>query len=180
MRVAQNRFVRQLAGFASVLILLLSLSSCGFHLRGSVDMPQWLQAITVINQGGASALPQIITQQLRAYPIEICPTPEKQCYQLIVISDSFQQQISSVSSSTTPRQYQLIYALHFTLLTPEGREVIKPSTISIVRLITMNNDRILGSNYEEDQFKQEMRQDAVLRLLNRISHAEPANAYSKP
>ena len=90
-----------------------------------------------------------------------------------------QQTISSVSSSTTPRQYQLIYTVHFKLQQANGEEVIPTAYIVVTRQITINSNRILGSNDEEEHSKSEMRQDAVIQIINRLSRSMPPPTNKK-
>lgn len=154
---------------ATVLVAaLLSLSSCGFHLRGSIEIPRWLDSIAIIHTGYYE-LNHLLKQQFEAYHILVQDDPSQANYWLFIQSESFQQQISSVSSSTTPRQYQLTYIVQFRLQSRQGREVIPSGQIVSTRQLTVNSDRILGSDDEEAILKQEMRRDLVIQLMNRLS-----------
>ena len=77
----------------------------------------------------------------------------------------------SVSSSGSPRQYQLNYRISFTLQTAKGNDVIPLTPILVTRMLTINNDRILGSQDEEDKIIDDMRYDAAIQILYRLSAA---------
>ena len=151
------------------LLFIGCLCGCGFHLRGLVDMPTWLHQVAIINEGTDKALAPLLKAQLNAYTIQVSPTPEAADYWLILTQESFQQQIGGISSTTTPRQYQLIYTVDFTLNKKQGAEIIPPTHLTITRQITLNSNKILGSNEEEALTQQEMRREAVNQLLNRLS-----------
>lgn len=150
-------------------LLMLCLSACGFHLRGQIPVPEWLNNVALISQDGNSELMALLKSQLESYKIEVQPDPALANYWLIIHRINLKQQIVSVGSSTNPRQYQLILSIEFMLQTRKG-QIIKPTrTISLSRQLTVNNDRILGSNEEETILINEMKKDAAIQIINRLS-----------
>ena len=133
-------------------------------------MPPWLNNVAIFLPEGSRELRPMLQEQLRAYNINICPDPSSASYWLLIQSASFQQQMTSVSSSTTPRQYQLIYTVRFRTQSRDGKQTFPSRLIVVTRQITINSDRILGSDEEEAITRQEMRRDAVMQILNRLGH----------
>ncbi|MFC3907570.1 LPS assembly lipoprotein LptE [Legionella dresdenensis] len=158
--------LKRLALFAAIAILL---ASCGFKLRGMVDMPPWLKNVAIVVQDAHKDLEPIIKKQLQAYNIRVAASPVQSDYILILEKDSLQQQITGVGASTTPRQYLLVYTLQFSLLKNKEKPVISSNVITITRQLTVNNDRILGSDFEESTINREMRKDAAMQLMGRLS-----------
>lgn len=151
------------------LFLSMALSACGFHLRGMIDKPSWLNNVAIIIQDGNLELASILKSQFEGYSIQVNPNLKTAQYWLMISRIDFQQQIISVGASTNPRQYQLILTIEFTLQTPKG-QIIKPNKRVIVsRQLTVNNDRILGSNQEEAVLMSEMRRDAVIQIINSLN-----------
>ncbi|WP_081964878.1 LPS assembly lipoprotein LptE [Legionella norrlandica] len=154
------------------LIVLLCLTSCGFHLRGMIDIPKWLNNVAIISNDGNKELTSLLKSQLEGYQIDINPEPARATYWLIIKNSNLQQQIVSIGASTNPRQYQLILTVEFMLQTPKG-QIISPSRkVAVNRQLTVNNDRILGSNEEEALLVSEMRHDAVIQIINRLSRQQ--------
>ncbi len=154
--------------FLMLLCSTLLLTSCGFHLRGIHGLPAWLNNVAIVIEDAHRDLEPLLTTQLQGYSLRVNPDPATATYWLIMEQDTTRQQISSISSSTTPRQYQLIYSLRFKLTRAKGKEILPSSTVVVTRLLTVNSDRILGSNFEEETLKREMRMDAVVQVLDRI------------
>lgn len=151
------------------LLLVLLLTACGFHLRGIADIPEWLNNVAIINDADDKQLAVLLEAQLEGYKIEVNKDPDQAKYWLILLDSAIKQQIISIGASTNPRQYQLILTVRFELKARNG-QVIKPTKqILITRQLTVNNDRILGSNEEESILINEMRQDAVIQIINRLS-----------
>jgi len=159
------RFIRH-----SILLITLLLTSCGFHLRGMADMPPWLNDVAIIIQNANRDLEPLLKEQLEAYHIRVCTNVAGAHYWLIIEQDIERQQITSVSSSTTPRQYQLIYSVRYKLQRANGQEIMPPTKAIVTRQLTVNSNRILGSNDEELILKREMRRDAVIQILDRIGN----------
>lgn len=154
-----------------VLAFVVLLTGCGFHLRGMHEMPRWLNNVTVVIQNANRDMEPFLNEQLKAYHINTCSDASLAEYWLIVEQDNFRQQISSISSSTTPRQYQLIYTVLFKLQRAKGKEIMPLRQVVVTRLITLNSNRILGSTNEEDQSKTEMQRDAAIQIIDRLSRA---------
>ena len=162
-----------------LLMLVICLNGCGFHLRGMVNTPMWLNNVAIIVQQAHRDLASLLRDQLKASNIQVNPDPTLANYWLIIESDIIEQHISSISSSTTPRQYQLIYTVRFQLQHANGQEILPSNQITVTRQITSNSDRILGSNDEEELVKSEMRQDAVIQIINRINRSAPKTTNKK-
>ncbi|MFW2571402.1 MULTISPECIES: LPS assembly lipoprotein LptE [Legionella] len=145
------------------------LTACGFHLRGMVDMPPWLNNVAIVTQNAHRDLGPLLKDQLQAYNIKVSPNVTQADYLLIIEKDSSQQQITNVSASTAPRQYQLFYDVQFSLVSKQGNTIIPSNHVISTRQLTVNNDRILGSDSEETLLYGEMRRDAAMQIINRLS-----------
>ncbi len=155
------------------------LASCGFHLRGMMDMPRWLNHVAVIVEHAHRDLGPYLVDSLQSYNLIVEPSPNRALYWLIIQQDNLQENITSVSSSTTPRQYELIYSVQFKLMQAKGKEIISPTEIRVTRQATINSDRILGSNQEQALLVTEMRRDAAIQIMNRLS-IESAKHNAQP
>lgn len=163
-----------------LILAVFMLTGCGFHLRGIInaDSIKQFHSIAIIIQQVHRDLEPLLKNQLKAYKITVTTDPTLAQYWLILEHEEMHQNVTSISSSTTPRQYELTYTLDFKLQRAKGAEVIPTSTIVVTRQITLNSDRILGSKYEEETQKNEMRREAVLQLLYRLSRASLADLNS--
>lgn len=151
------------------LIISLMLCACGFHLRGMIDIPKWLNNVAIVSQDGDKQLTAKLESMLEGYHIRVNPEPASAAYWLVITHSSVQQQIVSIGASTNPRQYQLVFTVEFMLQTGKGKIVQPLKRIAVSRQLTVNNDRILGSNEEESVLVSEMRQDVVIQIMNRLS-----------
>lgn len=158
------------------LMLALLLSACGFHLRGMINVPTWLNNIAIIIKNDDKQLNSILKAQLEGYNIQVNPDTALAKYWLVINQVLIQQQIISVGASTNPRQYTLTLTIEFMLQTRKGKIIKTPKSVTVTRQLTINNDRILGSSDEESILLGEMKQDAVIQIINQLSHRDAAVA----
>ncbi|OGV31773.1 MAG: hypothetical protein A3E88_03795 [Legionellales bacterium RIFCSPHIGHO2_12_FULL_35_11] len=158
--------------FLKILIITSAalLISCGFKLQGMTDMPKWFNYVTIVNQNMTADLQPIIKERLKAYKICVCSDIKKAKYLLILEEDNFSEQITSVSSSTTPRQYQMTYGVKYKVEEANGKDIIPTNSAVVTRQFTINSNRILGSDFEGDLLKREMYSDAVTQILDHIEN----------
>ncbi|OGV51261.1 MAG: hypothetical protein A3F46_03590 [Legionellales bacterium RIFCSPHIGHO2_12_FULL_42_9] len=161
-----------------LIIAFLLLSSCGFHLRGLAEIPDWLNNIAIVVENGNRELEPLLNAELESYHVKVSSSKTKAPYWLIIENDSLQKQITNISASTTPRQYLLIYTVQFSLIKNKGETLLSSNTVTVNRQFTLNNDRILGSDYEEMIFKREMERDAVSLILSRLGTAQQNTNYA--
>lgn len=152
------------------LLAMVCLLGCGFHLRGFITMPSKLRNVAIIVDNVNRDVAPMLKEQLNAYRIVVPEDPEDAEYWIILEQDVEEQHITSVSSSTTPRQYQMNYQLTFKFQEAHGKEIIPSTPVTATRQLTINSNRILGSNYEENTLKHEMRKDTVTQIIDRIGH----------
>ena len=148
---------------------MVLLSACGFHLRGLMDKPLWLDRVAVVLEHADRDLQALLLEQLKANAVRVCADPSQARYWLIVEQEDLRQHITSISSSTTPRQFQLVYSVRFRLQDPKGAPKIASQAVVVTRQLTVNSDRILGSNFEEATLDHEMRREASVQILQRLS-----------
>jgi LPS-assembly lipoprotein len=140
---------------------------------------QWLNNVAIVIEKAHKDFHSLLTAHLKAYHIQIAADPTHAKYLLIIDNETIQRNISGISSGTTARQNQLIYTISFKLQGFAGNELIPSTNIVVLRQITLNSNRILGSKDEEALEIDEMRRDAAIQLLNQLSRFSLDSKHSK-
>ena len=159
--------------YIKIFLLVVCLSSCGFHLRGMSEAPIWLDHVSVINQKVNRDIAPLLTNMLNNTSIKVDEEPRLANYWIVLEEDSLKQHITSISSSTNARQYQLIYSIRFRLENTRAHQANDTQTITVIRQLTVNSERILGSSDEQSILESEMHQEAVQLLFNRLGSIAP-------
>ncbi len=163
-----------------MVLLVTFVASCGFRLRGLDDSPKWLRAgVAIVVENAAHNWEKLLREPLEASDIRVVDDPKKAPYWLIIKKEKLTRTINSVSSSTTPRQYQLIYTVWFSLQTAKGKVIVEPTSVFVTRPLTINNNRVLGSRNEGEKLKTEMKHDAALKIIEFLYQQESSPHHIK-
>lgn len=154
-----------------LLMLALCLCQCGYHLRGMASLPPAFHEIYIIAPNEARDLKAALELELESYHVQVCKNQNLAHFEIVIDSINFANHVSNISSSTTPRQYQLIYTVYYHFVDTSQQQTIIPNgKLTATRLVTMNNERLLGSNYEQDFFLKEMQEEIARQMITTISH----------
>lgn len=152
-----------------LLLPVFLLCSCGFKLRGYSTLPGWFNPVIVVEKTPNPFLRRQLNNQFFIQGIEVVRDIHKARFLLVLENEAFQQLLTAVAASTTPRQYQINYHLNYSILSASGKMLRPTQSILVIRQLTVNNDRILGSNDEEKRIKQEMLKEAAIQVFNQIA-----------
>ena len=150
--------------------LIVVISGCGFHLRGIQNKPRWLNTVAIINQTPDSYIEKSLRVVLDAYKIAVTENHTQADAWIILKGAGYTQTISSVGSGSNPRQYLLIYFIDYSIQKPNGDLIQNHTHLTVSRQLTINNNRVLGSDQEASLLIAEMRQEVIIKLLNRLNY----------
>ena len=161
-----------IATVAAVLVL----AGCGFHLRGSTELPfrtLW------VGFSDASPLGTEFKRYVRGgTSTTIVEDPTKADAKLEVLSEAREREILSLDATGQAREYTLFYIFVFHVDDGHGRDFIPPTRITLRRDITVDNNTILAKQAEEELLYRDMQSDLVQQLLRRLAAVKPGQAAS--
>ena len=149
------------------LLAMMTLSACGFALRGPVSFP--FQSI-YIGLPEASPLGGELKRQIRANGQTKIASDAKDAEVILdVLSEAREKLILSLNSQGRVREYSLLYRLNFRLRSQDGKEYLEPVTIQLKRTITFNESQVLAKEAEEALLYRDMQTDLVQQIMRRLS-----------
>jgi len=148
-----------------LLILIVSISACGYQLRGKIDLPEGLKSIYL--QGGSRQLKKEVKKTLRSSGGQLVDTIGDAGLIIDIVKEKMDRRVMSLSSTGRANEYELIYKLDFTLLDKEGKALSKLQRIEISKNYFNNQDEVLGKNNEEEVIRDEMYRKSVQSIVNR-------------
>jgi LPS-assembly lipoprotein len=148
-----------------------ALSSCGFQLRGSANIP--FKTI-YIGFSETSPLGNELRRYIRASGDTRIVTDPKEAEAIMeVLSETRDKQIMSLNSQGRVREFALFYRVRFRVLDNAQRELQPPTEIVVKRDITFNESQTLSKEEEEGQLYRNMQSDLVQQILRRLSVIRP-------
>lgn len=148
--------------------LVLLLQSCGFHLRGTIELPESMKAVHV-ESGSRSALTSELSRFLQSAGATIVERSSDATAILIIHQAKQDRRLLTVSSSTAKAQeYKLTYRVEFSIVKPGGGELLPRQKVTLVRDYQFDESDVLGKGSEEEILRKEMEKDMTLAMLRRL------------
>jgi len=151
------------------LLLVVLLSGCGFHLRGSAPVPFETLYIPDAKTGIALDLKRNIEAGTNAKVID---DPKKADAILELSGESREKIILSLTGTGRVREFRLRYRMGYRVHDGKGGEYVPPSVVQLQRDVTYDDSAILAKEAEEQLLFRDMQSDMVQQVLRRLASAE--------
>ena len=153
------------------LVLIYSvvvLSGCGFHVRGSIELPEELSEVALEGTRPNGELGVAVRNGFSRVGGQVVDSAASARSVLVITRDSSSRRVLSVDSIGQANEYELAYTLGFRLDDPPGANRVVQQSINLRRQYRFDPDLTLAKADEEARLVREMRQDAVRQMLRRL------------
>jgi LPS-assembly lipoprotein len=153
---------------SALLLALLCVSACGFHLRGTV--PVDLQFSRVYVRGhSARRVAAELARQLGYSRVVVAPDAASADVVVELRNERFDERVLSVDPRTgKAREYQIAYRVDLAVRHTDRRPLIKNQTVDLLRDYTFDERAALGKFEEQQVLRDDMIQDAAETVLRRL------------
>ncbi|MDX1562935.1 MAG: LPS assembly lipoprotein LptE [Gammaproteobacteria bacterium] len=155
------------AARAILLPIVVSVSACGFQLAGSGSLPVAMQTTYVDTGEPYSDFTASLSEALRRRGLDIVDSSAEASARLIISQDSSGQRVLSVSARNIPREYEVFYAVTFSL-EANGQPLIEPELLIARRNYTYDETQVLGKEREEVILRRALAEDLARQVVRRI------------
>lgn len=151
--------------FGVVWLLALTLSGCGFQLRGKAEVPADLSP-AFIEGGGATA--KSLRSTFESHGRDLAATREQARIIVRIQAEHLSSRVLSVNREGKVIAYELHYTVRFDAVSPNGAEKVPVQTVELVRDYVNPDTEVLGKQLESEQIVRDMQQDAAGQIIQRI------------
>ncbi|MEI6458842.1 MAG: LPS assembly lipoprotein LptE [Pseudomonadota bacterium] len=143
------------------------LAGCGFHLQGSAPLPAAFHTTRIVASDRYTDFHRALVESLEAAGASVLegsgsgPVVE-------VLEDQPTQRVLSVSASNTPTEYEVYYAIRYRV-TLEGREVIAPSRLELLRDYSFDTTAILAKEQEQATIRLALARELAGLVMRRLA-----------
>jgi len=152
---------------ALALAWLLAASGCGFHLQGAGTLPPAMARTFVDTDRPHSEFLESLTDVLRQRGAEVLAAPAEGAAVLDIASDETGQRVLSVSARNIPREYEVFYAVTFSLRVG-AESLISNESLVVTRSYTYDETEVLAKSSEEQILRDALAADLARRVMQRI------------
>jgi len=153
-----------------LIISLACLSACGFHLRGTAQIPAALQSIALTGNDGNSDMLQELRRALEAGDVTVLETPEASGFVLALGTESLSERVLSVNSNARAGEFELTMSVPFQLRN-SGTVIVGPEDLSIEKVYLADPNNAVAKDEERELMAEEMRLELVNLILRRLQSA---------
>ncbi|WP_339056666.1 LPS assembly lipoprotein LptE [Candidatus Regiella endosymbiont of Tuberolachnus salignus] len=170
--------MRHMIGILLLGLAVLLSAGCGFHLRGSTQVPAKLQNMLLESSDPYGSLTRSIRQQLRLNNVNIVDdATRKDLPTLRIIGSSDSQSTVSIFKNGTSAENQLALKVQTQILMP-GRGIY-PLDVTVFRSFFNNPLTALAKEAESEIIHQQMRDQAAEKLIRKLLTVDVENSDSK-
>jgi LPS-assembly lipoprotein len=144
---------------------ILLISSCGFQLRGSMDLSGNISPL-YIEQGSAFELAREIKGLVVKNKVAITDVAAKAKAQLTLVNESRSRRVLSVDSNGRAREYMLTYTVNITIKIQHAK--VMQDSVSLSRSLLFDPDTVLAATNEAEILYRDMRKDAARLVLLKL------------
>ena len=152
------------------LVIAITLSSCGFKLKGSYEIPYqtiYLQA------AGESRVGRIIKRKIqRKFNIEIVQTLSAAEATINILEEVSTRAVAVLSNVGSVDEYELIYTVRYRIGPGQNSSSMQEGQIVLRRKITHSDLDIVAKSNEEDVLINDMASEAATGILVRLSRTK--------
>ena len=157
-----------------LLLTVLALAACGFHLRGSnLKGLEFAFKSLYLKAPGETPFVADLRRALTANKVNLTATSDQAELVLEVVSEQPGKQILSLSGSGRVREYQLFYRVSLRAYDSRLTDWLPAEEISLSRIMTYDDEQVFAKQQEEALLYKDMRSDAVAQAMRRLSRAKP-------
>ena len=154
-------------------LLLATLCGCGMHLRGSSaeveEFNTWRINVDHVRAPGVWAE---LREILAISGEHMAKNAKRADYVIHLAGERISRDVLSVSPQTGKvEEFQLTYAVLFTLQRAGGGTLLENVPITLQRDFTFDQDAVLGNFSEEETLRDEMTREAAEQVIRRSSAA---------
>lgn len=153
------------------ILLLTTLSACGFHLRG----PQTLPFATIyLNMNRYDDFTAGLKRQIATSgSTRVVDSPAQAEVQFFQVRNDKEKYILSLTGTGTVREYQLRQRFGFRVLDKAGHEVMPYSEIYVTRDVSFTEGQELAKEQEDALLYRDMQNDILQQIMRRLARARP-------
>ena len=146
-------------------IVMITLSACGFQLRDNYQLPATLQQMQ-LQSVSSLQLEASLRQRLLTAGIQLSDQAAADVAQLRVLSDQLERRTLSLFERGQVAEYELLYRVNYQVI--RNGELIIEDTIEVARDYQDDPNFALAKTREREMLVAEMRDDAARRLVRQM------------
>jgi len=151
--------------------LAISLTACGFQMRGSAALPEEMALTFIKSSRPWGSLIEDFTEALRTHHVKVTENKQEATAMLEIISDSQEKDVLSVDNAGRVLEFQLRQTIQFAVTTSDDLPLLEPQRVTMTRDYLYSNTDVLSKEREEVVVRRALQRELVHLAMLRITAA---------
>ncbi len=148
-----------------IIMAMVYLTACGFHLRGPLEMPSGLKSVYL--EGGSGMFRDQFKRVMEASSVQVTDSPVNAGLIVHIFKEDNKRQILSLSSGGAANEFELDYSVEYEILDANNKVLLARESFDTKREYFNNQQAVIAKDNEEMTIRDEMYQQAVRGIVNR-------------
>jgi LPS-assembly lipoprotein len=150
-----------------LLVLVLLLAGCGFHLQKAFTVPTEMERTYIATEDRHSLFYRELRRQFREAGVQLADIPDDATATLTISVDQTNQRVLSVSTRNVPTEYEVYYSIEYAVDSGDTT-LLKRQFITLTRDYTYNETLVLGKAHEEQLLREAIVEDLVRIVFKQL------------
>ena len=155
---------------ASLLVAVLALSACGFHLRQSAALPSSMQRVHLAVNGGGE-LQRNLARALEDSGATLEDKSGPGVAELKIPLAAFDTDTLSVSGGARVTEYTIRYQVRFEVDDSNGQVLVPQQRVDMSRDFSYDATNTIGTDAQVEEIRRSLNDDMVQAILFRLQAA---------
>lgn len=159
--------------------LIFILAGCGFHLQGTLMIPQPLHTLYFSSNDPYGQFSQQFRQSLQSAKVNLVNSADQAPLTLSILSTNQSTQQIGTGESQQTRSYNLVYTVTFALKDPEGTTIYGPTSVNATQNFSLAPEVLVDNSPQLPTLTQQAQESAMQSILDRLGSTQVQQAISK-
>lgn len=159
-----------------IIVGLTIINGCGFHLRGSYNIPEFLKRLEIIPTQSMDPFQRMLKRVLMSNGIELIQpshlentdSDEQSISTLTILHQDFQEQALAYALDGQLKRARLSLQIEYQLDTKTPQKSIQ-GQVRVSRELDIEPNNILSTDHERQRLKNDLSTEAALQLVFQLS-----------
>lgn len=152
----------------AIFLLSVLVAGCGYHLRGTVDLPAGIAPVYIGGINQDEPLSVALGNLLKASGVAVAADAGEGKYQLIILDQKQSRRTATLGEGARAAEYQLLESVEFELRDTRGQRVFGPNTLTERRVISNDPNQVASSTESENIQRREMLQSLAAKVARQL------------
>ncbi len=155
------------------LLLVAPLAACGFHMRGSTPDAQLSFASLYLDAPKGTPIERDLRSAVRNGETLLLADQKSAAVTLRVMSQAQEKKVLTLNAEGKVREYSLTYRVRFEVTDANNKKLLQPPEIVLQSILSYSEEQALAKEQEERMTFDDLRRDAVGRIMRQLARVKP-------